>query len=86
MEKSKRARRRKPETAKTNLKPSFSWFLGGQGVWSDPESEGFEEKYRAVINGGHPEDEQVGQRLGQGRARTMGTKALLIHPSYQGVC
>ena len=25
---------------------------GGQGVRSDPESEGFEEKYRAVINGG----------------------------------
>jgi len=52
--KSKRARRRKPETAKTNLKPSFSWFLGGQGVRSDPESEGFEEKYRAVINGREP--------------------------------
>src|SRR6478672_5999229 len=34
---------------------------GGQGVRSDPESEGFEEKYRAVINGGDPEDEQVGQ-------------------------
>ena len=49
MEKSKRARRRKPETAKTDLKPSSSWFLGGQGVRSDPESEGFEEKYRAVI-------------------------------------
>jgi hypothetical protein len=54
MEKSKRARRRKPETAKTDLKPSFSWFLGGQGVRSDPESEGFEEKYRAVINGATP--------------------------------
>ena len=36
--------------------------VGGQGVRSDPESEGFEEKYRAVINGGDPEDEQVGQR------------------------
>jgi|SRR6266481_5689419 hypothetical protein len=65
MEKSKRARRRKPETAKTDLKPSFSWFLGGQGVRSDPESEGFEEKYRAVINGGDPDDEQVGQRWGK---------------------
>ena len=32
----------------------------------DPvQSEGFEEKYRAVINGGHPEDEQVGQRWGK---------------------
>ena len=38
---------------------------GGQGVRSDPESEGSEEKYRAVINGGHPEDEQVGQRWGK---------------------
>jgi len=43
----------------------FSWFPGGQGVRSDPKSEGFEEKYRAVINGGHPDDEQVGQRWGK---------------------
>ena len=28
------------------------------------ESEGHEEKYRAVIDGGHPEDEPVGQRWG----------------------
>ena len=39
--------------------------VGRQGVRSDPESEGFEEKYRAVINGGDPEDEQVGQRWGK---------------------
>ena len=39
--------------------------FGGQGVRSDPESEGFEEKYRAVINGGDPDDEQVGQRWGK---------------------
>ena len=38
---------------------------GGQGVRSDLESEGHEEKYRAVVNGGHPEDEQVGQRWGK---------------------
>ena len=38
---------------------------GGQGVRSDPESEEFEEKYRAVINGGDPDDEQVGQRWGK---------------------
>jgi len=25
-------------------------------------------------------------KMGQGRARIMGAKALLIHPSYQGVC
>ena len=29
------------------------------------ESEGHEEKYRAVIDGGHPEDEPVGQRWGK---------------------
>jgi hypothetical protein len=38
---------------------------GGRDVRSDPESEGFEEKYRAVINGGDPDDEQVGQRWGK---------------------
>ena len=38
---------------------------GGQGVRSDPESEESEEKYRAVINGGDPDDEQVGQRWGK---------------------
>ena len=65
MEKSNRARRRKPDTAKTNLKPPPRRYPGGQGVRSDLESEGFEEKYRAVINGGNPEDEQVGQRWGK---------------------
>jgi hypothetical protein len=29
------------------------------------ESEGFEEKYRAVIEGSHPADEPVGQRWGK---------------------
>jgi hypothetical protein len=37
---------------------------GGQGVHRKMESEGHEEKYRAVIDGGHPEDEPVGQRWG----------------------
>ena len=41
-----------------------SLLAGGQGVRSDPESEGFEEKYRAVIEG-QPTDEQVGQRWGK---------------------
>ena len=30
------------------------YLAGGQGVRSDPESEGFEEKYRAVIDWGEP--------------------------------
>jgi hypothetical protein len=36
--------------------------VGGQGVRSNLESEGFEEKYRAVIESGATPDEQVGQR------------------------
>src|SRR6476659_5169609 len=35
---------------------------GGQGVHREVESEGHEEKYRAVIDGGHPDDEPVGRR------------------------
>ena len=59
MEKSNRARRRKPDTAKADLKPSLA-ISGGQGVGCEAESKGHEEKYRAVIEGRHPEDELVG--------------------------
>ena len=38
------------------------------------ESEGHEEKFRAVIKGS-PSDEPVGQKVGFGRARTIGAKA-----------
>jgi hypothetical protein len=38
---------------------------GGQGVHREVESEGHEEKYRAVIDGGDPDDEPVGQRWGK---------------------
>src|SRR3970282_1606972 len=62
MEKPKRARRRKPDTAKADLKPPNLYCTGGQGVHREVESEGHEEKYRAVIDGGCPEDEPVGQR------------------------
>ncbi|MBZ5538122.1 MAG: hypothetical protein LAO31_19390 [Acidobacteriia bacterium] len=45
--------------------PESDWrFSGGQGVHREVESEGHEEKYRAVINGGDPDDEPVGQRWG----------------------
>jgi hypothetical protein len=40
-------------------------YSGGQGVHREMESEGHEEKYRAVIDGGYPEDEPVGQRWGK---------------------
>jgi len=64
MEQPKRARKRKPDTAKANLKPSRE-FSGGQGVHREVESEGHEEKYRAAIDGGYPEGEPVGQRWGK---------------------
>jgi hypothetical protein len=53
MEKPKRARRRKPETAKADLKPPLAG-SGGQGVHRKVGSEGHEEKYRAVIEGATP--------------------------------
>src|SRR3984893_1999284 len=65
MEKSNRARRRKPQYSQDGPGASCSAYPGGQGVRSDPESEGFEEKYRAVIHGAHRDDEQVGQRWGK---------------------
>jgi hypothetical protein len=65
MEKPKRARRRKPDTAKVDLEPVPCSFFGGQGVHCEVESEGHEEKCRAVIDGGYLEDEPVGQRWGK---------------------
>ena len=41
---------------------TFLWFSGGQGVHREVESEGLAEKFRAVIDGGHPADEPVGPR------------------------
>ena len=49
---------------KADLKPPLE-IPGGQGVHREVESEGHEEKYRAVIDGGYPEDEPVGQRWGK---------------------
>jgi hypothetical protein len=49
------------------------------------ESEGHEEKYRAVIDGGHPDDEPVGQRRDRSSLHYEG-EGVLIHPPYQGVC
>ena len=40
-------------------------FAGRQGVHCEVGSEGHEEKYRAVIDGGHPDDEPVGLRWGK---------------------
>ena len=65
MEKSKRARRRKLDTAKAELEPLLAilWRAGcPSSEYRKMESEGHEEKYRAVIDGGCPADEPVGQR------------------------
>src|ERR1700680_604132 len=56
--------------AKAGNRPRRTWsrhsaIPGGQGVHREVESEGHEEKYRAVIDGGYPEDELVGQRWGK---------------------
>jgi|SRR6516165_4830017 len=62
------------ETAHTGTKakagygqggPGATVRSGGQGVHRKVESEGLEEQYRAVIDGGDPDDEPVGQRWGQ---------------------
>ncbi len=64
MAKPKRARRRKLETAKAGLEPPLVG-SGGQGVHREVESEGHEEKHRAVVEGSYPKDEPVGQRWGK---------------------
>jgi len=54
MEKSKRAQRRKPETGQDGPEATAQLDPGGQGVHREMESEGHEEKYRAVIEGATP--------------------------------
>jgi hypothetical protein len=49
------------------------------------ESEGHEEKYRAAVDGGYPDDEPVGQRWA-GRVCTIETKAFSFTHHHQGVC
>ena len=62
MERPKRARKRKPDTSQGEPEATILQNSGGQGVHREVESEGHEEKYRAVIDGGYSEDEPVGQR------------------------
>src|SRR6516165_2145905 len=54
----------------SRIRPRRTWshrtqYSGRQGVHRKVESEGLEEKYRAVIDGGYPDDEPVGQRWGK---------------------
>jgi hypothetical protein len=58
---------------------------GGQGVHREVESEGPEEKYRAVIEGATP----TMNRSAKGGARSSrqyGDEGVLIHPPHHGVC
>ena len=58
---------------------------GGQGVHREVESEGFEEKYRAVIKGAIP----TMNRSAKGEARSSlhyGDEGVLIHSPHQRVC
>ena len=58
---------------------------GGQGVRREAGSEGHEEKYRAVVDGGHP----VTNRSAKGGVWSSphyGGEGVLILPPYQGVC
>ena len=61
-------------------------YPGGQGVHREVESEGHEEKYRAVIDGGCPEDEPVGQRWDKVEPALWRRRRKGSDPSYQGVC
>jgi hypothetical protein len=63
MEKPKRARKRKLETDQGRPEAAISLYSGGQGVHREVESEGLEEKYRAVINGGYPDDDRILRRF-----------------------
>ena len=85
MEKPKRARKRKPDTSQGGPEASNQRYSGGQGVHREVESEGHEEKCRAVIDGGHPEM----NRSAKGGARSSlhyEGEGGLIHPPHQGVC
>ena len=87
MQTSKRARRRKLDTAKAELEPLLA-VLRRAGCPSSEyrkmESEGHEEKFRAVIKGS-PSDEPVGQRWVRSSPHHEG-EGVLIHPPYQGDC
>src|SRR5215469_8153074 len=82
MTKPKRARKRKPETSQGGPEATDLRYSGGQGVHREVESEGHEEKYRAVINGGYPGDEPVGQRWERSSQHTNG-EGVLIRPPDQ---
>lgn len=67
------------------LGATFLLYSGGQGVHREVESEGHEEKYRAVVKGAVP----MTNRSAKGGTRSSlhyGGEGVLIHPPHQGVC
>ena len=86
MEKSKRARKRKLETSQGGPKATNLRFSGGQGVHREVESEGHEEKYRAVIGGGTPREMNRSAKGGARSSLHYEGEGVLIHPPHQGVC
>jgi hypothetical protein len=84
MKKPKRARKRKLDTAKVDLKPPRQT-SGGQGVHREVESEGLAEKYRAVAKGATPAANQSAKG-GIRSSRHYGGEGAPIHPPHQGVC
>ena len=58
---------------------------GGQGVRSEAESEGHEEKFRAVIEGATPRMNRSA-KAGARSSPHYGGEGVLTHPAYQGVC
>jgi hypothetical protein len=85
MEKPKRARKRKPETSQGGPEATSLQFSGGQGVHREVESEGHEEKYRAVIDGGNPTTNRSAKDGARSSLPNEG-EGVLIHPPHQGVC
>jgi hypothetical protein len=84
MEKPKRARKRKLDTAKADLEPPLAG-SGGQGVHREVESEGHEEKYRAVIDGVTPEMNRSAKGGDRSSLLHCG-EGVLIHPASTKVC
>jgi hypothetical protein len=88
MQTSKRARRRKLDTAKAELEPLLA-VLRRAGCPSSEyrkmESEGHEEKYRAVIDG-ETQDEPVGQRWDKVEPAIWWRRRSHSPHLHQGVC
>ena len=62
--------------------PRNEYFLGGQGVHCEVDSEGLAEKYRAVVHRKTNRSAEDGTRS----SLHYGGEGVLIHPLYQGVC